>query len=97
MPDRIRIYHPETFEPFDLPVDKANDLRLNHGWTTSRPNTTAEPAVKTVEPESGIGTSPDAQSDEGESWRDSEVGQEVVEAAPQPRRSRRKPTVAFPE
>jgi hypothetical protein len=83
MPDRIRIYHPETNEPFDLPVEKATDLRLNHGWL-------AQPSTKAAQPEeSGIGTI--SSHDEMESWRDSEVGKEAVEA-PQPRRSRRKPT-----
>lgn len=95
MPDRIRVYHPETFEAFDLPVDKANDLRLNKGWTSSRPDATAEPAVKTVAPEeSGSGTSADTVSDEGESWRDEQEdeGDAPVEAAVEPvRRSRRKP------
>jgi hypothetical protein len=51
MPDRIRIYHPETNEPFDLPVDKATDLRLNHGWLQ------AQPDHQGGQPEeSGIGT-----------------------------------------
>lgn len=35
MPDRVRIYHPETGEPFDCPVAKATDLRLNKGWTST--------------------------------------------------------------
>lgn len=81
MPDRIRVYHPETNEPFDLPVEKATDLRLNHGWL-------AQPATKVVQPEqSGTGTI--SSFDEMESWRDSEIGVEAVEP---PRRRRRRVT-----
>lgn len=32
---RQRIYHPETDEPFDVPVGRASDLRLNHGWRST--------------------------------------------------------------
>jgi hypothetical protein len=49
MPDRIRVYHPETGEPFDLPVGKANELRLEKGWLAQPLDPDAEPAVKTVE------------------------------------------------
>lgn len=50
MPDRIRVYHPETGEPFDLPVGKANELRLEKGWLAQPIDPDAEPAVKTIEP-----------------------------------------------
>lgn len=50
MPDLVRIYHPETEEPFDLPVGKANELVLNKGWLQQKPDKSAKPYVTTTIP-----------------------------------------------
>lgn len=39
--DRVRVYHPETNEPFDVTPSKATHLRLEKGWL-SQPFTTVE-------------------------------------------------------
>lgn len=31
----VRVYHPETCEPFDVTESKAADLRLNKGWSST--------------------------------------------------------------
>lgn len=93
MAERKRVFHPETYEPFDVPVGKANDLILNEGWLQQAPDPDAERAVTTVEAERGT----PAASEEAEDWRDSEVGDEAVEydeteveqpAPPRPRKSK---------
>ncbi len=74
MTERIRVYHPETDEPFDVPKAKADELRLNKGWRSHPLDPTAVPAVTETERGST------ADSDQGlEDWRDSEIGEEVVE------------------
>ena len=89
MTERLRVYHPETDEPFDVPVAKAQDLILNEGWRRQPLDPKAEPVVKTVAPERGIGTSFVDDATEEEDWRDSEVGREVVEYEPRARRRRK--------
>lgn len=49
MSERKRVYHPETDEPFDLPVAKANDLVLNSGWRQQPLSLTAERLVQTLD------------------------------------------------
>jgi hypothetical protein len=46
--ERMRVYHPETNEPFDVPVAKGAQLVLNNGWSQTPLDAEAEPAVKTV-------------------------------------------------
>lgn len=48
---RIRVYHPQTNEPFDVPVNKASELRLNHGWNTHK-------TVDEAPPEAAVQNSP---------------------------------------
>jgi hypothetical protein len=31
----VRVYHPETNEPFDVPEAKATELRLQFGWLST--------------------------------------------------------------
>lgn len=40
-----RVYHPTTFEAFDVPFNKASELVLNAGWTKTKPTVVStEPA-----------------------------------------------------
>lgn len=71
MPDRQRIYHPETGEPFDLPVAKANHLRLEKGWLAQPLDPDAVPLVQTV----GKHQEP-VTSDEEEDWSVFDEGDE---------------------
>lgn len=70
MPDRVRVYHPETGEAFDLPVAKAAELRLNEGWLAQPLDTTATPAVQNVITERGTVTHHSEEpEDDAEDWR----------------------------
>lgn len=44
---RKRVYSPDN-EPFDLTEAKANELVLQHGWSQTPHDPTAEPAVRVV-------------------------------------------------
>ena len=87
MPERLRVYHPETDEPFDIPVATAQDLVLNKGWRQQPLNPQAEPHVQTVESEHGIDTISD--DTEMEDWRDDEIGREIIDVPPVRRRRKR--------
>jgi hypothetical protein len=73
MTERVRVYHPETDEPFDVPKSKADELRLNKGWRSHPLDPTAVPAVTETERGSTADSAPEL-----EDWRDSEIGEEVV-------------------
>lgn len=64
--NHVRVYHPVTDEPFDLPKSRADDLRLNHGWRSHPVDKNAEAAVQTVESGRGSETAPERD------WRDIE-------------------------
>lgn len=68
MSERIRVYHPVTDEPFDLPVLKANELILNDGWRKQPIDPDAVPAVQTVG--RGSDTTTDTVVDD---WRTDDV------------------------
>lgn len=65
-----RVYHPETNEPFDLPVGRANKLVLQDGWNQTPVDAKAEPAVKTS-PRPRVVADRDAEpaSTRGRRWR----------------------------
>lgn len=49
----VRVYHPETCEPFDVTPSRANDLVLEKGWSQTpwkhvEPEAAPEPAVTEV-------------------------------------------------
>jgi hypothetical protein len=46
--ERVRVYHPETNEPFDVTPSRADVLRLEKGWL-SQPFTKVEVAHTTQE------------------------------------------------
>ncbi len=41
----VRVYYPETDEPFDVPRWKADELILKHGWRQTPIDKTGTPAV----------------------------------------------------
>jgi len=86
MTERKRVYDPDG-QPFDVPVAKAADLVLYHGWSQTPLDPDAVPAVTTVEPERGTRTIDENSS--MEDWRYSEVGREEVDE-PGPRRRKSK-------
>lgn len=75
MPDRVRVYPPDSNEPFDVPVEKAGELRLNHGWRSTPFDSTAKPSVETLD-DRGTALSSD-ECTLLEDWRDSEFSVEI--------------------
>lgn len=49
MSSHVRIYHPVTSEPFDVPEAKATELRLQEGWLSHPIEPDTAPAVQNVQ------------------------------------------------
>jgi len=73
MSDLVRVYHPTTNEPFDVPKAKADHLRLEKGWNSQPLDPKGKPFVSDAEPRSEI------EEQELADWRASEYGKEAVD------------------